>query len=151
MNIIELDLTQNQQEISRLLEEHSRRMDSSIPPYQREVISLAAYENGVFIGGVTGDMVWNILNVHLLAVDPGYRGHGLGKALLEELEHRARQRGCKVSELTTMSWQAPFFIRSRGMRSSARSKIVPAKARRNIIFKKIAAVILTLSRNGTSF
>ncbi|MBP2111603.1 GNAT family N-acetyltransferase [Paenibacillus sp. FSL R7-0204] len=114
MNIIELDLTQNQQEISRLLEEHSRRMDSSIPPYQREVISLAAYENGVFIGGVTGDMVWNILNVHLLAVDPGYRGHGLGKALLEELEHRARQRGCKVSELTTMSWQAPFFYQKQG-------------------------------------
>ncbi|MFD1905236.1 GNAT family N-acetyltransferase [Paenibacillus rhizoplanae] len=134
MNIIELDLAQNQQEISRLLEEHSRRMDSSIPPYQREVLSLAAYENGIFVGGITGELVWNILNVHLLAVDPGYRGHGLGKTLLEELEHRASQCGCKVSELTTMSWQAPhFFIRSRGMRSSVKSRIVRMKARRNII------------------
>ncbi|MEK3901920.1 GNAT family N-acetyltransferase [Paenibacillus sp. FSL R7-0179] len=114
MNIIELGLTQNQQEISRLLEEHSRRMDSSIPAYQREVISLAAYENGIFIGGITGEMVWNILNVHLLAVDPAYRGNGLGKTLLEELEHRASLRGCKVSELTTMSWQAPYFYQKQG-------------------------------------
>ncbi|MEK4514875.1 GNAT family N-acetyltransferase [Paenibacillus sp. FSL H8-0122] len=114
MNIVELDLAQNQQEISRLLEEHSRGIDSSIPPYQREVISLAAYENGVFVGGITGDIVWNILNVHLLAVDPTYRGNGLGKALLEEMEHRASLRGCKVSELTTMSWQAPHFYQKQG-------------------------------------
>ncbi|MEK3716472.1 GNAT family N-acetyltransferase [Paenibacillus sp. FSL R7-0333] len=136
MNIIELDLTQNQQEISRLLEEHSRRMDSSIPPYQREVISLAAYENGVFIGGVTGDMVWNILNVHLLAVDPGYRGHGLGKALLEELEHRARQRGCKVSELTTMSWQAPFFYQKQGYEIFGEIKDCPREGQTKYYLQK---------------
>ncbi|WNS44103.1 GNAT family N-acetyltransferase [Paenibacillus sp. MMS20-IR301] len=114
MNIIELEHGQNAQQISRLLEEHSRRMDSSIPPYNREVISLAAYEEGTYIGGITGDMVWNILSVHLLAVDPAYRGGGLGRTLLAELEARARQHGCKVSELTTMSWQAPHFYQKLG-------------------------------------
>lgn len=67
MEIVELDYKHNQQEISRLLEEHSQRADNSIPPYEREELSLAAYENDTFIGGITGDMVWNILNVHLLA------------------------------------------------------------------------------------
>jgi ribosomal protein S18 acetylase RimI-like enzyme len=33
------------------------------------------------------------LNVHDLAVQPGYRGHGVGRLLLEEVERRARARG----------------------------------------------------------
>ncbi|WP_342478589.1 GNAT family N-acetyltransferase [Paenibacillus sp. FSL H7-0350] len=136
MNIIELELAQNQQEISRLLEEHSRRMDSSIPPYQREVISLAAYENGIFVGGITGDLVWNILNVHLLAVDPAYRGHGLGKALLEELEHRASWRGCKVSELTTMSWQAPHFYQKQGYEIFGEIKDCPSEGQTKYYLQK---------------
>ncbi len=46
MEIIELDHQHNQQEISKLLEEHSQHADNSIPPYEREELSLAAYENG---------------------------------------------------------------------------------------------------------
>jgi ribosomal protein S18 acetylase RimI-like enzyme len=34
------------------------------------------------------------LNVHDLALLPGERGRGLGRALLEETERRARARGC---------------------------------------------------------
>ncbi|QUL53197.1 GNAT family N-acetyltransferase [Paenibacillus tritici] len=136
MNILELELEQNQQEISRLLEEHSRRMDNSIPPYQREVISLAAYENGAFIGGITGDIVWNILNVHLLAVDPAYRGHGLGKALLDEMEKRASGRGCKVSELTTMSWQAPHFYQKQGYRIFGEIKDCPHEGQSKYYLQK---------------
>jgi len=33
------------------------------------------------------------LNVHDLAVQPGYRGRGIGRLLLEEVERRARARG----------------------------------------------------------
>lgn len=136
MNIVELDHEYNQQEISRLLEEHSQRMDNSIPPYEREVLSLAAYENDTFIGGITGDRVWNILNVHLLAVDPAYRGSGLGGALLEELEARARLRGCKVSELTTMSWQAPRFYQKQGYEIFGEIKDCPQEGHTKYYLKK---------------
>ena len=35
-----------------------------------------------------------LLNVHDLAVVPGFRGKGVGRALLSEVEDRARRRGC---------------------------------------------------------
>lgn len=136
MNIIELEHGQNQQKISRLLEEHSRRADQDIPPYEREVLSLAAYEDGTYIGGITGDMVWNILSVHLLAVDPVSRGNGLGGALLQELEARARQRGCKVSELTTMSWQAPHFYLKQGYEIFGEIKDCPLEGQTKYYLKK---------------
>ena len=35
-----------------------------------------------------------LMNVHDVAVIPGYRGQGVGKALFAEIERVARQRGC---------------------------------------------------------
>jgi len=35
-----------------------------------------------------------LLNIHDLAVLPGYRGRGVGRALLSEIESIARSRGC---------------------------------------------------------
>ena len=35
-----------------------------------------------------------LLNVHDLAVVPGYRGRGIGRQLLTGVERRARERGC---------------------------------------------------------
>ena len=35
-----------------------------------------------------------LINVHDLAVLPGYRGRGIGRALLASVETHARQRGC---------------------------------------------------------
>ncbi|MBY0012031.1 GNAT family N-acetyltransferase [Paenibacillus typhae] len=136
MNIVELDAVHNQQEITKLLEEHRHGADSSIPAYERTMLSLAAYENDSFAGGVTGDVAWNILNVHLLAVDPAYRGTGLGAALLAEIENRARQLGCKVSELTTMSWQAPHFYQKQGYEIFGEIKDCPNEGHTKYYLKK---------------
>jgi ribosomal protein S18 acetylase RimI-like enzyme len=35
-----------------------------------------------------------LMNVHDLAVHPDYRGRGVGRRLLEEVERIARERGC---------------------------------------------------------
>ncbi|MEK4328555.1 GNAT family N-acetyltransferase [Paenibacillus sp. FSL R7-0312] len=137
LRIADLNLEQNSQEISGLLEEHSRRMDDTIPPYEREILSLAAYEGDTYVGGITGDMVWKILSVHLLAVDPAYRGNGLGGILLKELEDRARLRGCKVSELTTMSWQAPRFYQKQGYEIFGEIHDCPQEGQTKYYLKKI--------------
>lgn len=136
MNITELDAAHNQREITRLLEEHRHGADSSIPAYERTMLSFAAYENDSFVGGVTGDVAWNILNVHLLAVDPACRGTGLGASLLAEIENRARQLGCKVSELTTMSWQAPHFYQKQGYEIFGEIKDCPNEGHTKYYLKK---------------
>ncbi|MNC61397.1 N-acetylglutamate synthase [compost metagenome] len=88
------------------------------------------------MGGVTGDVAWNILNVHLLAVDPACRGTGLGASLLAEIENRARQLGCKVSELTTMSWQAPHFYQKQGYEIFGEIKDCPNEGHTKYYLKK---------------
>lgn len=61
---------------------------------------LLAFEGDAAVGLATG--FWGIssfrarplLNIHDLAVRPGYRGKGVGRALLTAAEARARNRGC---------------------------------------------------------
>jgi len=61
--------------------------------------ALLAWEGEAIVGAAV--CVWGFstfagrpsLNVHDLAVLPGHRGRGAGRALLEEVEHRARARG----------------------------------------------------------
>jgi ribosomal protein S18 acetylase RimI-like enzyme len=51
---------------------------------------------GLAIGfwGVSSFRALPLVNIHDLAVIPGRRGHGVGRALLEAVEVRARERGC---------------------------------------------------------
>ena len=52
----------------------------------------------------------------LLAVDPGRKGSGLGRRLVEEAEERARAAGCKVMDLRIVNLRAelPAFYRRLG-------------------------------------
>lgn len=48
-----------------------------------------------------------ILNIHDLAVRPEHRGRGIGRALLREVERRARERGCVKVTLEVRERNAP--------------------------------------------
>ncbi|MNN44758.1 Acetyltransferase (GNAT) family protein [compost metagenome] len=54
------------------------------------------------------------LELHVLWVEPGERSAGLGTALLEECERRAREQGAHSARLDTFDWQAEgFYARHR--------------------------------------
>lgn len=114
LHIQELPQDNNEPQIGKFLDQHNMNNDLHVPPYESISFSLAAYDGEQYIGGVTGAMAWGLLYIRYLAVDPAYRGQGVGAKLLQAIEDQARQQGAKVSELTTMSWQAPHFYQKYG-------------------------------------
>jgi GNAT superfamily N-acetyltransferase len=75
---------------------------SLIPGLRQHPTTLVflACENGEFIGiamcfvGFSTFAARPLINIHDLAVLPGYRGRGTGRRLLEAVERKARKMGC---------------------------------------------------------
>ncbi|MBP1041760.1 GNAT family N-acetyltransferase [Vagococcus sp. BWB3-3] len=114
MEIKTLPLADNEQLLATLLEHHSKTHDEDVPPYVPETLSLAAFEHEQFLGGLTGSIVWNHLHISLLGVDPTIRQGGIGSALIKAAESSAREKGCHLMIVETMSWQAPRFYEKNG-------------------------------------
>lgn len=105
---------ENAKAIKKLLDLHSDKVAYSIPLHDSIPLSLAAYDDKTYLGGITGDIVWNHLHIHLLAVDDQLQQNGIGSALIDEAERVARERNCQLMIVETMSWQAPLFYQKKG-------------------------------------
>lgn len=77
---------------------------------------IVAEHQGKIIGAVLGGFDGRRGIVYHLAVDPGYRQHGIGSVLMEELEKRLRAKGCIRSYLlsTRENHEAIDFYEKRG-------------------------------------
>ena len=70
--------------------------------------------NGQVVAGLIGEFVFDRLYIHALWVAQNLRGLGLGTGILKTAEDAARERGCRVAVLDTLSFQAPAFYEKRG-------------------------------------
>lgn len=84
------------------------------PPSPRPLAVLLRDGEGAIRGGLWGRTSWGWLFVELLAVPEGFRGQGLGAALLARAEEEASRRGCVGVWLDTFSFQAPGFYARQG-------------------------------------
>ena len=71
-------------------------------------------DNGELIGGVSGRTIYRNFLIGVVWVDKKYRGTGLGRQLMELAENEAIGRGCLVSQVDTLSIQAPAFYQKLG-------------------------------------
>jgi GNAT superfamily N-acetyltransferase len=71
-------------------------------------------DKGDLIGGLIGETLWNALVVNVLWVRGDHRKRGYGTALMERAEQIARERGCELLFLNTMTFQAPGFYTKLG-------------------------------------
>jgi GNAT superfamily N-acetyltransferase len=62
----------------------------------------SAHEELEFVGGISGSVYWDGLEIDTLWVAENYRGRGLGIRLLTEAEKYAREFGAVISFLKTV-------------------------------------------------
>lgn len=75
---------------------------------------LLARNHDQLVGGLIAEHVLAWLRISIMAVDPTYRGRGVGTSLLLDAELRAREMGCQYLYADTMQYQAPQFYTNRG-------------------------------------
>ena len=80
------------------------------------LVAVFIRESGDILGGISGLINWNWLQISLLWVDDTLRGGGYGRQLIENLESLARERGCERAHVDTFSFQAREFYESLGYR-----------------------------------
>jgi GNAT superfamily N-acetyltransferase len=105
------ELTDHLVEHNRSASEAVRRRFEAENLKSRPVQAYAIDEAGQLIGGCVGSTVdvWHWLTVDTMWVDPSRRGEGIARALLEDVERQARERGCRWAKLNTWEFQAPGF------------------------------------------
>jgi ribosomal protein S18 acetylase RimI-like enzyme len=107
------------------------------PPGYRALVLSARNAKGRLVGGLTGDLYWNALYIHLLWLKPSARGEGLGTRLMQEAERRARRARKELVVLSTYSFQAPGFYRRLGFRSIGGIRGYPRGATRYFLVKRL--------------
>ena len=71
---------------------------------------------GRIVGGVSGRTIYEHFLIEVVWVAESERGKGLGDRLMREAEDQARRRGCRGSQVDTVSFQAPGFYEKLGFR-----------------------------------
>jgi GNAT superfamily N-acetyltransferase len=89
-------------------------------PEQLPVCLSARDSEGRMIGGLRGYVFLYWLNIDVLWVDEAARATGIGSALLERAETKARSLGAHSAMLNTFEWQAPAFYAKRGYKEFGR-------------------------------
>jgi N-acetylglutamate synthase-like GNAT family acetyltransferase len=71
-------------------------------------------KNDKLMGGITGNLWGQCLEIDFLWVHESQRGNCLGSCLLKKMESESRAHGARISFLNTFSFQAPGFYEKHG-------------------------------------
>ncbi len=84
------------------------------PETSQPLSVIARDANDQIIAGVAGCTIYDNFLINVLWVDEQQRGLGLGKELMQRAEVAAKQRGCTMAQVDTLSFQAPAFYQKLG-------------------------------------
>ena len=71
-------------------------------------------DDGRQVGAIAGHTWGGVAEISQLWVEPGFRGRGLGLALLDAAIAEARVRGCRQAFVMSYDFQAPGLYERRG-------------------------------------
>ena len=92
MKIIEFNEEENSKNLNRILLGHLAER-THLKTRNESSISLAAFEEDNYIGGITAQKVFETCFVDLLAVEKKYQELGVGRKLILELENEVKDSG----------------------------------------------------------
>jgi GNAT superfamily N-acetyltransferase len=103
---IEKIISPSHDDLSELNESFWRFVSSQLPtlPLESEdkKFLFSAIEQSTFLGGISGNVYWDGLEIDVLWVSESYRGRGVAKRLLQEAEDYARSNGAVIAFLKTV-------------------------------------------------
>lgn len=139
---VELDILSSEEDqgdlkarITAILNENNEKLGFKWSP-QPLVLSVKD-ASGAVLAGLTGSTNWGWLHVDLLAVQPAWRGTGVGARLLARAEEMARERGCSHAYLDTFSFQARGFYEKQGYAVYGELENFPTGASRYFLSKTL--------------
>lgn len=92
---------------------------------ERETWAFGIWRGADLVAGITGQDRFNWSEISTLWVDAAYRGLGIGRDLVANVEARARELGQEGMEANALSFQAPGFLESCGFEEIGR---IPGRA-----------------------
>jgi GNAT superfamily N-acetyltransferase len=94
---------------------HNTAGTGGLYPSPRTIaLSVRDETSGKALGGLTARISYSRMFIELLFVPEALRGSGIGRQLLEQAEHVAREAGCIGIWLDTFTFQAPGFYKKLG-------------------------------------
>lgn len=106
-------------------------------PHYRPLVLSARGARGRILGGLVGQLYWNVLYVELFWIAEGARQAGIGRRLMQEAERLARRERKDLIYLNTYSFQAPRFYAKLGYRSFGRIPGYPRGESRIFFVKRL--------------
>jgi GNAT superfamily N-acetyltransferase len=112
--------------------------DHAGPLRTRHIVLTVRDHDGKMIAGLTGEIFWNAMYIHLVWVDEEHHRHGYGRSLMERAEAVAIEAYCDCVYLSTFEFHAPGFYARLGYLMIGELAGVPPRARRQWLCKTLS-------------
>ena len=133
---IQDDMTQGEADyVMRKLVEFADQFTE--PRNYREFGVVLRDSEGNAVGGITGNTIWDWLQISVLWLPNNMRGQGFGHQLLERAEELARALGCKFAMLNTFEFEARGFYESHGYTVRSQIDDFPAGHTQYLLAKEL--------------
>lgn len=114
MNIVNATQADFKLIVQKLNEYNSQKINLKADEFFEEILKCIKNSENEVVGGISGDIELKCaLHIKLFWVSEAYRGKGLGKKLLKNIELEGIKKGAKISYLETFGFQArDFYIKN---------------------------------------
>ena len=110
-----------------------------VEPDNHEPMNIVVKDDqGNVIGGILGGTYWKWLHIERFWIAEAYRGQGLGKKLLGEMEKEAVEKGCRNVHVETHDFQALRFYLKNGYKRKMRLKDLPEGHSKYFLVKRLS-------------